>query len=287
MSKKILVDADVLIELFLNRSKFRECFNKFAEIRADQQYELYTTSKCLKRISDECSETRSNQVRDDVISQKNIIFIHKDITDKACNSSLVDFDSAEELICATESNLDAILTLTPQNFDGADLEIISLQALTGKYPKTGLRKHLTKVIFGSLVFLGIGISIGIFRYYQDSRIFKKHIPYQDMEKECQNQNFYNQEFRHRYQKWDNVDKSYFEKIYLEKDDSLKEVIPAHRWRCVYRFKVRSTTGGSAIETLGLELKDYCERTYKGYEGRIDARPLYYDNPDSISCVLTQ
>lgn len=47
---KVLIDADVVLELFINRRGFVEDFEKLlAEIETSPQVEMYVTNKCLKR----------------------------------------------------------------------------------------------------------------------------------------------------------------------------------------------------------------------------------------------
>lgn len=297
--EKILVDADLFIEYFIGRSEFKKYFRKLDEIKHSQQCELYVTVKCLERIHLEHGEDKTDRLERMV---NGTIDIDDNIKDEARESHLVDYDSAEELICANKHKFDAILTLNPQNFDGADLKIISLPALTEK-TRDKWRKHLTKVIFGSLPLLGLlGISMLIYLTYKhmsDKDLKLVPITPEQMEEVCRDPKFYNPELDKR-AKEKNQTWTYrvipTSNIKLRPDDSLKEVIPAHRWRCVYEFENESNlpAGGSPrVEPIGLDLKEYCRNKFISKYGdeygkgdRIDARPLHYDKPDSLSCVLT-
>lgn len=299
MTKKVLVDADVFIEYFFGRSEFKKYFRKLDEMKHSQQYELYVTNKCLERVHLEHGEDKTDRLQTMV---NGTIDIDDNIKDEARESHLVDFNSAEELICARKERLDAILTLNPQNFDGADLKIISLPALTEKSGDK-LRKHLTKVIFSSLPLLGLlGISMVIYllyKYMSEKDLKLVRITAKQMEEEvCRDSKYYNRKFLDKFGTWEDKDNSAFSNIELETDnsDSSKEVIPAHRLICSYTFKDESNlpikTGSN--ETLGLDLKEYCRKKFVSEYGneygkgdRIDARPLHYDKPDSISCVLTK
>jgi len=302
MTKKILVDTDLFIEYFIGRREFKKYFRKLDEMKHSQQYELYVTFKCLERIYLEHGEDKKDLLQRMV---NGTIDIDDNIKDEARESHLVDFDSAEELICAIKHKFDAILTLNPQNFDGADLKIISLPALTEKIWDK-LRKHLTKVIFGSLPLLGLlGISMLIYlisKYMSDKDLKLVHITPKQMQEVCRNPDFYNDQFKKLYEEkkltWEYKDNSAFSNIELKFYDSLKEVIPAHRWRCVYTPKDGSNLSaggrlGLGGGELGLDLKEYCRNEFiskygdeYGNRDRIDARFLHYDKPDSISCVLT-
>ncbi len=143
---RVLVDADVWLELFINRSSFVENAEKLQQLLLDPEYspwiEVYTTSKCLRRIRYELGESDSNLGEDAVAYVETmgvkVIPIDESLREKARTYSLRDFDSAEEVACATANNLDAIITLNPQNFDGANLPIWSVSSFAKllKWAKT-------------------------------------------------------------------------------------------------------------------------------------------------------
>jgi PIN domain len=130
---KVLLDADVLLELFVNRSGFVEDIERLlAEIETSRQVEVYITDKCLKRIriEDELGDEASSFVEEMVRGR--VIKIDSDIRALARVSCLQDYDSAEELACANARNLDAIITQNPQNFDGSTLPIWSVADLLNR-----------------------------------------------------------------------------------------------------------------------------------------------------------
>lgn len=132
---RVLVDADVVLELFINRSGFVEDAEKLLiEIGQSQQIEVYVTDKCLKRIrlelsatDDQLGELAAYKVK--AMLNSRIIKIDSNIREQARKSSIKDFDSAEEVACATILNFDAIVTQNPQNFDEAILPIWSVNQL--------------------------------------------------------------------------------------------------------------------------------------------------------------
>ena len=134
---KVLVDADVLLELFINRSGFVEDAEKLQQLLVDPKksswVEVYITSKCLRRIHYELGESDSN-LGEDAVAHVEIMGVKKipideNLIQKARISSLRDFNSAEEVACANAMNLDAIITLNPHNFDGTNLQIWSVSEL--------------------------------------------------------------------------------------------------------------------------------------------------------------
>jgi hypothetical protein len=118
---KVLLDADVLLELFINRGGFVEDVERLlAEIDKSPKVEVYVTDKCLKRIrlEEELGERAALYV--EKILRGRVIKISGSIRDEARTYCLRDFDSAEEVVCAKNEQLDAIVTLNPQNFDGTN-----------------------------------------------------------------------------------------------------------------------------------------------------------------------
>lgn len=284
MSKKILVDIDVLREFFINRSEFEKCIKKLAQMRDFREFELYATSKCLKRIELEFGKEKSQQAKHLV---NHIIDIHDDITNEAHNFHSVDSDSAEELICAFESKFYGILTLNRQKFGVATLEIMSLQALTEKDSKSGnkLQKHLPQVIFSSLAIL---LCIGIYQIYvqkfesENSELKKikleneqleskqkniieklglKELNKDDLNKHlCQNPDYYMQRLRDKY-KNQNLQESDFEPTGVFSDNTLRDrVIPAFTVRCGFIKKSGNQKGES--DSIGLDMGDICGNTDK-------------------------
>ena len=120
--RKLLVDADAILELFINRSGFVEDIEKLLEeTKKTTKVELYITDKCLKRVLLEFDEADSKVAEDSVaFIKKNfndrIITINSILKKKARKYLFPDFDSAEEVCCAIEESLDGIVTHNPSNF---------------------------------------------------------------------------------------------------------------------------------------------------------------------------
>ncbi|MFN6569645.1 pentapeptide repeat-containing protein [Dendronalium sp. ChiSLP03b] len=130
---KILADADLVLEFLLNRGTFAEDAHKLlTEIAKFPEVEVYVTDKCLKRAHLELLDRRNDQTSEHIVNSivdmldGRIIEIDNSIKEKARNYSLRDFDSAEEVACAIEMQLNTIVTQNPQNFDGSTLAIWSV-----------------------------------------------------------------------------------------------------------------------------------------------------------------
>ena len=121
-NEKVLVDADVILELFLNRSGFVEDIETLLqEAEKNNLTELYITDKCLRRIPLELDEEEIELAEKSVafikgIFNDRIIKIDSPLKEQARKYPLPDFDSALELACATKMDLDAIVTHNPSNF---------------------------------------------------------------------------------------------------------------------------------------------------------------------------
>ncbi|MEM1392122.1 MAG: PIN domain-containing protein [Cyanobacteria bacterium P01_H01_bin.150] len=132
---KVLIDADIVLELFINRSGFVEDAERLlVEIAQSQQIEVYVTDKCLKRIrlelgdiNDQDGEQAACKVS--AMANGRIIKIDRSVREQARKLPLKNFESAEQLACATVMQLDAIVTQNPQNFDGATFPIWSIESL--------------------------------------------------------------------------------------------------------------------------------------------------------------
>jgi serine/threonine protein kinase len=147
-----------------------------------------------------------------------------------------------------------------------------------------------KVILGSLALLSV-TSIGIYRYISVKDLKLKPITREEMENLCRDEKYYTEKIYERRPYLKNIKSLTIkpEGLKFEDSESFKEVIPAYRWKCVYKldFKENSTEGQSDIINIGLVMdKPICEKKY-GSQGVYKATFLHYDKPDSIHCVLTK
>ncbi|MCV3216293.1 serine/threonine protein kinase [Plectonema radiosum NIES-515] len=146
------------------------------------------------------------------------------------------------------------------------------------------------VILGSLALLsmgiGIGISTAIYKRIPDKDFILKPIERKDMNYLCQNENYYPKKIRQEYSYLKDINDSVFIFKELKLDNSLKKVIPAYRWRCVYEIQGQSKLGegSSNTITIGLDMDEFiCKQYGKDYKATF----LQYDDPNSLHCVLTK
>mgnify|MGYP001800744395 CR=1 FL=1 len=99
---RFLIDADVVLELFLNRGGFVENTERLLLKSTKTEWlELYITDKCLKRVFLELEDENSELAEQSVAFIKRsfnnrIIKIDSAIKEQARKYPLADFDSAEE-----------------------------------------------------------------------------------------------------------------------------------------------------------------------------------------------
>jgi len=128
---KILVDGDWILELFVNRYQSRQDAEKLINILNKQsQVKVYTTEFCLAKIKFFLGKNDLELGKDAVswvqtILNNRILPFDKNIRDSARNSFIKDFESAVEVACAKQEKIAAIITLNPENFNGASLPILS------------------------------------------------------------------------------------------------------------------------------------------------------------------
>lgn len=153
---KVLADADMVLELFINRKGFVEDSERLLmEIAQSQQVEVYVTDKCLKRIRIEDKLGDEASLFVEKMLHGRVIKIDSDIRALARVNCLLDYDSAEEVACAKSKRLNVIVTQNPNNFDGTDLLVLSLESLLTRLQleqsldMTNILKALKECLFKS------------------------------------------------------------------------------------------------------------------------------------------
>jgi sulfur-carrier protein len=128
---RVLADADLILEFFVNRDKYIKDVETFMNmISSSSNISVYITDKCLKRLylqnDDEDIVKEAAQCINDIF-EGYIIEITKQIREEARKIDIIDMDSAEEYVCLFKYNIDAIVTLNPRNFDGVIVPVYSIQ----------------------------------------------------------------------------------------------------------------------------------------------------------------
>jgi ATP-binding cassette subfamily B protein len=139
---QVLVDADLVLELLLNRVGLVEDAEVLWEMVESQQIQGYITEFGLDKIRSVLSGLERFETVKNVVSEIQEIVricpVESNLLQKARSFNFRDFESAVEVACAIERNLDVIVTQNPQNFDRATLPIWSVNELLEHY-------HITKI----------------------------------------------------------------------------------------------------------------------------------------------
>ena len=118
---KILVDADLILEVLMNRHKSVEHVRQLLD-RVHPSVQMYLTDVGWQKIYDYASRLRSTQIAEIVVGwlqeKIQICSIDQSILHQARSSPLRDFESAVELACASYRGLDAIVTHKQDDFAG-------------------------------------------------------------------------------------------------------------------------------------------------------------------------
>lgn len=137
--KRVLVDGDLLLESCLVPSRDTDQLMKMA---ASKQIEMYLTDQCLEKIRFYAVKDNCEYAEELILILENeleILTISNEIINKAKKLTLPDLESAIEIICAIDNQLDAIVTRNPRNFHGTDFPIWSAKNLLS-------RLHLSKCL---------------------------------------------------------------------------------------------------------------------------------------------
>jgi sulfur-carrier protein len=128
---RVLADADLILEFFVNRDKYIEDVETFIEmITSSSRFSVYITDKCLKRLNLENDDKNIAKEAVDYISglfESRIIEINHKIREEARQLDIIDLDSAQECVCVSTYSIDAIITLNSQNFDGSPIPVWSIK----------------------------------------------------------------------------------------------------------------------------------------------------------------
>ncbi len=124
---KILFDADMLLEVLLNRNGLVDDAEKIWKLTQNRQIEGYVTEIGLDKIYSLCTEMANSDVACRIVTSIQAIVsrcsLNRSLMEQARLSKLEDFESAVELICAKDMELDGVVTLSVPNFAGADFRV--------------------------------------------------------------------------------------------------------------------------------------------------------------------
>ncbi|MBL1210448.1 hypothetical protein [Geminocystis sp. GBBB08] len=156
---RVLVDADLVLERFLQRSKFVEkAKNLFKLISVSENIEAYITDIGLEKIAKISSKlaTKNKINAEDLIINQlqnkykfKVFKVDEDILNKARKFDLINCESAVELSCAIAENFDGIVSEYSQKFGITSIPIMSvldmnIKSLESTVNKVNLDEYLTK-----------------------------------------------------------------------------------------------------------------------------------------------
>lgn len=131
---KALLDADVMLEAFIDRNEYIGYVENLLEAAQEQQVELSITEWGFKKISSylgasslQYGEEACNFIRGRL--ENRIIPVTPEYREQASQLPFRDFESAIEHVCAVTADFDAIITQNPSNFDGAKVPIWTVQTV--------------------------------------------------------------------------------------------------------------------------------------------------------------
>lgn len=127
---KALLDADIFIEAFANRQGFTDDSEAIWHLCRTKKIQGYITDIGLNKIQLICNKLKDNKASAKIESVlvEIVVIYPTDVSlmQKARFSSLKDFESATELVCAIEAGVDAVVTSNPQNFEGTSFPVLSV-----------------------------------------------------------------------------------------------------------------------------------------------------------------
>lgn len=127
---RILVDADTIVEILLNRSGIVEKIESLWSLLEERQIEAYLSDigvdkirSLAERITDPIS---AHEIVSTIQSRFRICPVDEMILQEVRLSALEDYESAVEVSCALAVDIGAIVTHRPSDFARADLSIVSV-----------------------------------------------------------------------------------------------------------------------------------------------------------------
>jgi ABC-type phosphate transport system substrate-binding protein len=124
---RVLIDADLLLELLLNRGEVSKEADEVWKLAESRQIEGFITNSGLSKIYFICQELTDEKSVDEIfISLEktiSICSINRDIVKKACLSKLKDFESAIEYTCAKHMGFDGVVTHSLEKFSVSDFKV--------------------------------------------------------------------------------------------------------------------------------------------------------------------
>jgi hypothetical protein len=130
--RRILLNADTLVEFVVNRSMLQEKVEGLLEIINIEGVQFYLSDFGFKKIREIVKVMNDHKASKEMISSLKkrfkikMLTVTKPIIDEARLLHIGDFDSSIEVSLAINSNISAIITHKISNFSGSELNVCSL-----------------------------------------------------------------------------------------------------------------------------------------------------------------
>ncbi|MCY7277181.1 MAG: PIN domain-containing protein [Phormidesmis sp. CAN_BIN44] len=138
---RILVDTNVILDIFLNRQPFAEEATALLRVIATDQSTGYVCASSLTDIfyiarRQTKSVDQGRQAIEMTLRLFQICLVNRSILEAAFNSELADFEDAVQIACAVDQDLDAIVTRNPKDFQTDLIPILSIADLLHQLEST-------------------------------------------------------------------------------------------------------------------------------------------------------
>ena len=133
---RILVDADLVLEALLNRSRFKRDAEDLWDVLQIGQFQGFISALSLSKIRAFVGEISNYQAAEEITDTiQNIMTVCPSdpaIINCARTLCFEDFETAVDVAHAESQHLSAIITNAPQNYAGANIPIYSVEDLLGE-----------------------------------------------------------------------------------------------------------------------------------------------------------
>ncbi len=168
--RRILLDADMLVEFFINRGVFQEKVEDIFEIINIKGVEFYLSNFGFEKIRDITKVMSGHKASKEItllLKRRfgiKILTVTKQIIDEARLLHIENFDSSLEVSLAINSNISAIITHKISDFFGSELNVCSL---TDFQERENLEKIFSKETSSRPMVLNIKDEIATLNHFYD------------------------------------------------------------------------------------------------------------------------
>jgi predicted nucleic acid-binding protein len=143
---RALIDADLFLEAVLSRGKASGYIENLWNMLQNQRVEGFLTETGLEKIYQHLSRFKNPSDARKVIrgiqSMVQVCSVTSRIANRAQRLPIEDYESAVEVACAIECDLNTLITQNPQNFRNTDLQLLSVDELFRQQLKRTLENSI-------------------------------------------------------------------------------------------------------------------------------------------------